>query len=387
MLAAVRLPGGSAAAVLTSAAAVLLLAALGPAVPAGAACTGGQDLGACTVSGVGGLLAPPPCPQPSSGDPETSASAVRLERLIEELPCPSSGRVSFATGDDLGEPMGALDVVADPAGGYLGVYHTAFGPADNALDYRICLGRSGDLIHWRRLQVLDPAGASMPTLRAIPGWPGYLLAYEKSPSSQAGHVIRLRYYATETDLLAGRYAAQRDLPLRLSAYNNGTPTLLSIRWARNVRRSVVKLGFHYETRLRGHPGPDREAVGTLSGLRRWSVHPDFGIDAALNRQGLEGNHGDWREFSFEASRYRLYEAQRSFNDFSSWHVVLNGPGANLYPLALKSQDTVVSSSFGNPVATELPAPTGTGQVLLVTVFLFASRAPGQTGELVYYQPL
>jgi len=383
----VRWPGGSAAAFLTSVTVVWLLGALGPLPSAGAACDSAQDLGGCTFAGVGGLFGPAPCPPGSGGEPAASASAVRLERLIEQIPCPSSGRVSFATVDDLGEPMGVLDVVADPAGGYLGVYHTAFGQSDNALDYRICLGHSSDLIHWHRLQVLDPAGASMPTLRAVPGQPGYLLAYEKSPSTQAGHVIRVRYYATQADLLAGRYTLQRDLPRRLSAYNNGTPTLLSVHWPRSIRRSVLRIGFHYETSLHGRPGPDREAVGTLRGLRSWSVRADFGVDALLDSQGLHGNHGDWREFSFDAARWRLYEAQRSFDDFSSWRVVLNGPGADMYPVTLKSGNAVVSSSFGNPVATELPAPTGSGQILLVTVFVFASPAPGQTGELIYYQPL
>jgi hypothetical protein len=320
--------------------------------------------------------------------PAAKTAAARLEQLIEQVPCPSSGRVSFDTADDLGNPMGVLDPLADPAGGYLGVYHTAVGPTDDALAYRVLLGRSTDLIHWHRLAVLDPDGASMPTLRAIPGEPGFLLAYEKAGSPQADHVIRLRYYATRDDLLLARYRAQRDLPLRFSPFNNGTPSILSVRWGGTPGRSLIQLGFHYETSHRGAAGPDREAVGTLRGFRRWSARPDAGTDAALERLGLGGNHGDWRQFSFQSARWRLYEAQTSFNDFSSWHVLLTGSGSgSLYRLTLKSGSAVLASSLGNPVAQQLPGPAGQGQVLVVTMFVFAASVPERAGELVYYQPI
>jgi hypothetical protein len=311
-----------------------------------------------------------------------------LEQLIEQVPCPSSGRVSFGTADDLGAPMGVLDLLADPAGGYLGVYHTATGPTDNAAVYRVLLGRSTDLIHWHRLAVLDPDGASMPTLRAIPGQPGFVLAYEKSASSEAGHVIRLRYYANRDELLAGRYRAQRDLPLRFSPFNNGTPSILSVSWGGALQRSIIRLGFHYETSHRGGAGPDREALGTLRGFRSWSARPDVATDAALDREGLAGSHGDWRQFSFQSGWWRLYEAQASFNDFGSWHVLLTGPGTGSpHRVTLTSDGAALSTSFGNPVAQQLPAPDGRGQVLVMTMFLFASSVPEQGGELVYYQPI
>ena len=359
---------------------------LGPG-SAAADCATGQSLSDCTLSGFSALLSPSRCPSTSAGQPAATTAAVRLQELIEEIPCPESGRVSFATADDLGNPMGVLDVVADPAGGYLGVYHTTFGSTRNALDYRISLAHSRDLIHWHRVAVLDPVGASMPTLRAVPG-AGYVLAYEKAGSARAGHVIRLRYYATEGDLVIGRFAAQRDLPLRFSQYNNGTPSILSIRWAGSLRRSAIQLGFHYETDRRGTPGPDREALGTLRGFRRWGASPDRDTDLALDQQGLGGSHGDWRQFTFAAARWRLYEAQARFNDFSSWQVVLNGAGRDsMHRLTLKHEGTTVSSSFGNPVAQELAAPQGNGRVLVVTMYLFSASVPGQAGELVYYQPL
>jgi hypothetical protein len=362
------------------------LAAIG-AIAAG--CSAASQADPCTLcsAGVAGLLGGDQCPSASS-QPTATTAAARLQQLIEQVPCPSTGRVSFATTDDQGAPMGVLDVIGDPTGGYLGVYHTAFGPSDNGVTYRISLARSTDLIHWHRLAVLDADGSSMPTLGVIPGQPGFILAYEKTSSSKAPHVIRLRYYATRDQLVAGAFQAQRDLPLRFSPFNNGTPTILGIRWGGALRRSRIDLGFHYETAYRGRPGPDREAVGTLHGFGRWTARPANATDTLLSRQGLLGSHGDWRQFGFESGWWRLYEAQTRFNDFTSWHVLLAGQASrDIYPLTLKAGGAVLSSSLGNPVARVLPGPQGQGRVLVVTLFLFAANVPQQAGELVYYQPI
>ena len=106
-----------------------------------------------------------------------SDRATALAQLIENVPCPASGRASYATRDSRKQEMGVLDPIEDPAGGYLGVYHTSIGfsaAATNA-DYKISLAHSIDLIHWSPIGVLAPAGAAMPTLREIPASQGYLL--------------------------------------------------------------------------------------------------------------------------------------------------------------------------------------------------------------------
>lgn len=362
------------------------------AIPSGASaqspCAPGQAVSDCTFAPVLALFGGGKCTSDPPSDPSASTAAVRLEQLIEQVPCPGSGHVSFDTSDDHGDGMSALDVLANPAGGYLGVYHTATGPPQDALDYQVSLARSTDLLHWHRVAVLDPVGASMATLRAIPGKPGFVLAYEKAFSPGAGHVIRMRYYATLADLLAARFSIERDLPLRFSQYNNGTPAILSIRWPRSIRTSVIDLGFHYETSNRGVPGPDREALGTLRGFRRWSARQDIATDIALSQQGFAGSHGDWRQFTFQGAVWRLYEAQGSFNDFTSWRVLLSGPGiSTMYRISLRSGTAAMSDSLGNPVASELPGPGGHGQVLVVTMFVFAASVRGQAGELVYYQPV
>jgi hypothetical protein len=292
--------------------------------------------------------------------------------------------VSYGTADNLGESTDVLDPIVDPAGGYLGVYHTEFGPHPG--EFRISLAQSADLIHWTQIVVLDPFNASMPTLCGVPGG-GFLLAYEKT-LAQAGNIVRLRYYRSLGDLEAGRFAAQRDLPQTFSPFNDGTPTILSVTWHHSLMRSVIHIGFHYETEMRGRRGPDREAIGTLVDFSRWTAHTEKPLDAALDRQGLSGSHGDWRQFSFANDRWRIYEGETTWNNLGTWHVVLQDTSTGqLYPLTLNSDTQAVSGSVANPVVTVLPAPDGDGQVLVVTLYLFSADAPALPGELVYYQPL
>src|SRR5579884_178297 len=163
-------------------------------------------------------------PLPALG---ASNEGLWLALALTEVPCPGSARAVYRLRDDRGEPVDVLD------------------PID------------------------DPRGASMPALAAVPGASGFLLAYEKSHGRYDG--VRVRFYPSRAALLAGRYSASRDLPLRFSRYSNGTPSFLSIEWRGGLARSVITLAFHYETASRGgKPGPDREATGVLRGFRSWS---------------------------------------------------------------------------------------------------------------------
>jgi hypothetical protein len=256
--------------------------------------------------------------------------------------------------------------------------------------FRISLARSADLVRWTRVVVLDASGASMPTLRPIPGQPGYLLAYEKHLPGHLAHSLRLRYYPSRAALFAGRAAAQLDLPLRFSRFNNGTPAFLAIAWNGALARSKVALSFHYETATaNGKPGPDREALGILSGFRQWHVVPDADVDRALAQLGFAGNHGDRREFPFAARRWRVYEAQARPGDFASWHVLLYDAVTRRFRVLRFSTATAHTAvSFGNPTVQVLRAPGGHGTALVATMFVFSTpnSAPAP-GELIYYQPL
>jgi hypothetical protein len=309
---------------------------------------------------------------------------------LGDVPCPAGTSSVYGAQDNLGEPVDVLDPIAAPGGGYLGVYQTPVG--HSSTDLRISLGRSPDLLHWTRVGVLDASGASMPTLRRIPGTTGYLLAYEKAGAHSDS--VRVRYYAGLAELEANRVAASVDLPRRLSGLNNGTPAFAAIDWGGGLRRSAITLTFHYESEDGSGPGPDREAIGILRGFRTWTAKRDSTTDALLDSEGLTGSHGDQRFFTLEGHTWRVLEAESRFGDLDTWHVVLYDPAIGRYaPVALDTPAGRYYESFANPVVSVLPAPPGGGagahgEVLAVTMFVFSTGgAASQSGELVFYRRL
>ncbi len=313
-----------------------------------------------------------------------------LATLLEQVPCPSTGHSVYDLHDDRGVPMEVLDPIADPAGGYLGVYHSLVQPWNPSGGiYEVLLAHSDDLIHWRQLAVLDARGAAMPTLRAIPGRAGFLLASEKAAGPSGGHVIRVSYYRNRSGLLGGRPAAAIDLPLRYSPLNNGTPAFLSIDWRGGLRRSRIGLSFHYQLADGPSSGQDREAVGTLSGFRVWRTHRARRVDRLIASAGLGASHGDERQFTYGGADWRVYEASAVASGFAGWHVVLYRVGTDqLYPLTFETTVGTVGASFGNPIVNFLPSPHGRGDVMVMTVFVFSSGpAARDAGELLFYRPV
>ena len=232
-----------------------------------------------------------PCPTPASATgvaPQALSALAQLEELIENVPCAGSGQVSYGTTDNLGGSMDVLDPIADPAGGYLGVYHTQFG--SHAGEFRISLAQSPDLIHWTRIVVLDPLGASMPTLRPIPGSTGFLLAYEQRSRRPSATSFAL-YYTTLAALLSGHYAAQRARRANAVQLQQRDPDDPLDRLAHGPVQLGDQFGFHYETEQSDGRGPDREAIGTVIDFRHWSARPDLQTDSALEQLGLHGSHG------------------------------------------------------------------------------------------------
>jgi hypothetical protein len=302
-----------------------------------------------------------------------------LTAMLSDPPCPVTGQAVYNALDDRGLPLDVLDPIADPRGGYLGVYHSsrgAGGPQARIFDVR--LAHSTDLVHWDRLRVLVPQ-ASMATLRAIPGTDGYLLAVERSGRHDT---VALAYYPSLAAVLGGRASSDVDLPLRFSRLANGTPAFLRIAWNGGMARSVVTLSFHYLVRA----GVDREATGVVRGFgRNWRAQRDTGTDQLLLRAGFAGNHGGQRLFVAAGRPWRILEAQVRPQDFATWHLLLLGPGArSLQPLTLHLRDGTRRASFGNPVVSVLPAPNDRGHVLVMTVFVFSNGpAAADAGELIY----
>jgi hypothetical protein len=78
-----------------------------------------------------------------------------------------------------------------------------------------------------------------------------------------GGRLRIRYWTTLDELLAGRSAREFLVARRLSACNEGTPSIRQISLDAGVEASRIEFGFHYHRDCQ----VDRQARGTLSGFR------------------------------------------------------------------------------------------------------------------------
>lgn len=346
-----------------------------------------------------------------TADPH-SAGYYNVLNAIESVPAagPQRGENLF-DGCSPANGMATADIISQGPGNYYALYQDANGPYSDPhqaiVSFEIRLAHSTDLIHWSCGVVLDNTGASQGTLRQIPGTSGYLLAYEKyGPNFDVRNnptwdYVRIRYYPSLNAVESNQWAAQKDLRrVYYPYYNNGTPNFMSIQWNGSLKRSVVKLGFHWESSQQCQSGPDREALGTLTGFNTWTTTKDTTIDNQISAQHpgpdnvhLTGTHGDRTQWSYDGHLWRTYEGQEAWNpcpENAPSHLLFYDVSAKrLTPITLTIDGAQYSTSFGNAAINVVPAPNGTGNVLVVAVFVSgqASSSPLADGEMIYYNPI
>lgn len=293
---------------------------------------------------------------------------------VAAVPCPSTGRVASGLRDSAGAAMVGLDPIGAPGGGYLGVYD----PGGSG----VALARSDNLTTWRRVARLG-AGAS-PALEPVPGTSGYLLAYAQPRGP--GEAIRLSYFRSLSALLVAHEATSIELPLRLSDTANRAPWFQSVSWHGSPQRSTLTIGFAYASAdSSANAGRARLATGVLRGFHGWSADPETVLDQKISRLGLTGDYGQGRQFVIAGRTWRLYEAQGR----AGWHIVMDDVQAGqLFALKLGTAQGTFATSFGRPVARVLPAPSGGGQALVVSLYVYAAgRGHPTPGEMLYWTPI
>lgn len=276
--------------------------------------------------------------------------------------------------DDQGHSMDGLKVITGPQGGYLGVYHFR-----QAGTFVTALATSANLVDWVLVRDLS-AHASQPTIVALAGG-GFLVAVEADNSGLTAHPsrwLRFLHYPGLDALTAGRSDRAFDAPDTLGS-EQGTPGIDSVTAGADLSRSTVQVTFHYMAR-----GTDREARGTLRGFTRWSAAPDTALDAALDRAGATGKHGDRDAITYRGRRLELVEAQD--HPDGRWRVYL-------YDRVTRVARQVVirtpkgSQAEANPTISDVLLPDGTA-ALVMTVFIPQDgAAPGEAGELLYVRRL
>jgi len=314
---------------------------------------------AMVVTGLTMLAA---CGRAIAPRPTIREARPELRGYIEDVTHATASRYGLV--DDRGHEMDTVKVIALPeSGGFGGLYHSY--RADTG-QYAVHLATSADLMNWtwRRILAED---ASMPTIKPASDV-GYVVAWEQEPPNH----IRLTYYRSGSELLAGVGSKTFDAPLRLSSCAEGTPNLYA------ASSTSVDVGFHF---YRGCQ-VDRQARGTTDWLT-WTSAARPTLDAALEARGVMGGIGDRDVIRFRGFDLTLIEGQFVNEDPRTWRVFLyDDQTEEAEPLAFRT--AAGSIAFSNPTiaAIEIEGQTA----ILVTLFIPGEGARGEeAGELIYYQ--
>ena len=218
----------------------------------------------------------------------------------------------YALHDSVGNTMDTLKIIANPAGGYLGVYHRGD---------EVQLATSADLLTWTFRVTLD-GQATQPTMCTLPTG-GFLTAVEFNNQVGSGGQLRLRHYPNISALLTGSFNREKTITRTLSACNEGTPSMISVSLTPDIDHSVIDVAFHFQRDC----DVDRQARGVLTNFSTWSAAADPGADngliaaAAVQGRIVNGNIGDRDTAVFDNIRYSLHEMQYTKGDFGSWRCV------------------------------------------------------------------
>jgi hypothetical protein len=277
--------------------------------------------------------------------------------------------------DSAGHQMDTVKIIANPEGGYLGVYHAGD---------EVHLAGSSDLLHWQFLRTLDDA-ATQPTITALPTG-AFLTAVEFNNQSGSGGRVRVRHYPSLTALLTGDF--DRDVTVRrsLSRCHEGTPTIASVELLPDIDHSRIEIDFHYHRNC----DVDRQAHGVLTDFTDFTAARNEAADerliaaAAAAGHRVKGNIGDRDSAVVDGVQYTLYEVQYRKGDFGSWRVYLEdgASGATEYlPVSTHGGST----AFANPTVTVLRAPSGRPAIAVTLFVPTEGAAPGEAGQLIFFR--
>jgi len=178
---------------------------------------------------VAGLTLLAACGRSHDTHPTIDEARSELRGYIEDITQATASR--YGVVDDRGHVMDAVKIIAIPeSGGFVGLYHSY---REDTGTFAVHLATSEDLMNWTwRRQLGD--NASMPTIKPASDG-GYVVAWEQEPPNH----VRLLYYRSWSDLLAGPASKTFDAPLRLSSCAEGTPNLYA------ASSLAVDVGFHF----------------------------------------------------------------------------------------------------------------------------------------------
>lgn len=269
--------------------------------------------------------------------------------------------------DNAGHTMDCAKIIANPAGGFIAVYHTYVnGQA------KVNLATSSNLLTWtwiRELAGSNNGSASQPTIKVAADG-GFVMAWEQEPSNH----LKFVYFRNWADLQNGVVNKSFEASRTLSSCAEGTPNLYA------ASSNSLDVGFHYYANC----DVDRQARGTLTNFNSWTAVKQSNFDNALLHWGVAGNIGDRDGYlNYQNYNFGLIEGQFTKGDFGSWRTfIYDYSTGNAEQLNIQTDGG--SQAFANPTITKI---TLNGQnAILVTLFIPSENsASGEAGELIYYK--
>jgi hypothetical protein len=292
----------------------------------------------------------------------SDTSRTKLHALIENVQLADARR--YDTKDNLNQSMDCVKIVANPEGGFMGVYHHYV----NGIA-KVFIAKSSDFLNWTMIKELG-SQASQPTIAAASDG-GFVTAWEQEPNNH----IKINYYGTLSNLFNGLSAKTYDVPWTLSSCAEGTPNIYA------ASSTLVDIGFHYFQNCI----VDRQAHGTLTNFQSWSASANDHFDNALLYWGVKGNIGDRDALQYDGYHFGEIEGQFINGDFGSFRSFIydyqTGNAEQLNMITDKG-----SKAFANPTITAMQI---NGQKALVMTFFLPSEGAvnGEAGELIYYRTI
>jgi hypothetical protein len=296
--------------------------------------------------------------------PPSDGPRIELRNLIENVTQATGKR--YNAKDNTGKNMDCAKIIANPAGGFISVYHTYVNGVS-----KVNLATSTNLLDWtwvRELAGSNNGPASQPTI-AVAG-NGFVMVWEQEPNNH----LKFVYFSSWDNLRNGIVAKSFSAPRQLSTCAEGTPNIYS------ASSTSVDIGFHYYANC----DVDRQARGTTN-WSSWSSSKQPQFDNAILHWGVKGNVGDRDAFSYKGFNYALIEGQGAKGDFGTWRsYIYDYQTGNADRLNIKTDRG--SAAFANPTFTILNL--GGQQVVVCTMFIPSQGSgAGEAGELIYYRNL
>ena len=296
---------------------------------------------------------------PLFGFSQADVSKAKLHTLLSSVQ--ESDFYQYDSKDNLNQSMDCAKIIANPAGGYMAIYHHY-----SSSQPEVFIATSTNFNDWE-IEISLASNASQPTIAEAEDG-GYLVAWEQEPSNH----LKVVYYNSLEALFNNIPSSTIDIERTLSDCAEGTPNIYY------ASSTEVDIGFHYYQECM----VDRQARGTLTNFNTWSAVALEGFDNSLLSYGVEGNIGDRDNVILDSYNFSLIEGQFVNGDFGSWRTFIYD-----YQTELAEQVEIIthngSTAFANPTISILEVDGKPAMV--VTLFLPSEGAAnGEAGELIYY---